>query len=168
MILPKQTYNPFSGFKPYIPGRPQTQEEFNSELQKMAQHYDRQVGEFVKHFNTETGKHNDTVDTVKRASGVATELTINNLISGSGGSSSGGGGSTIHLRSQAVALVANVSKSVVFSTPIPVTFSITSIRAVNSQGWQVTDLTLSAISATGFTVVAPEDCTLYYMAIEAI
>lgn len=166
MISPNQTYNSFENFRPFIPGQPQTTEEYSAELEKLSKHYNKQIKQFIDHFNREQGKHNDTIDAIKQGSGVAAEMTINNLISAAGGGGGSTGSTGPEIRGKTESLTANVSKNIVFSSPIATTFALTSLRLYNSTNLYITDFTISSITANGFTIVCPETCTLVYLAVE--
>ena len=118
-------------------------------------------------------KLTDQLQAMKRdiLSGVANvgNVTIN-IGSTPGGSSSGGGSSStlgfLRGRSRTESLVANTPKPITFSSPMGAVFSIPSLRLIDTNGYTLQEYTLTSITANGFTITAPADCTLYYLAVE--
>ncbi len=90
-------------------------------------------------------------------------INVGSIAGSSGGSSSST--SSTQLRSKSVSITANVTTSVVFSSPMGVVFSIPSLRVVDANGYILQDYTISNITANGFDFLAPVDCTLTYLAV---
>lgn len=99
------------------------------------------------------------------ANQAAVTINVGNVAGSSGGSSSSSTG-YLKGRSQTVVLTANVTKSIVFSSPMGIVFSIPSLRVIDSNGYILQDYTISNITANGFDIVAPVDATLYYLAVQ--
>lgn len=91
-------------------------------------------------------------------------INVGGVVGASGSSSTTASGS--QLRSKSESLTANVTKTIVFSSPLGVVFTIPSLRIIDSSGYILQDYTISNITAAGFDILAPVDCTLYYLAVQ--
>ena len=94
----------------------------------------------------------------------AVTINVGGIAGSSGGSSASSSGVT--LRNKTESLTANVTKTVTFSSPFGAAYTIPSLRLIDSNGYALQDFSITNITAAGFDITAPADCSLYYLAVE--
>jgi len=88
------------------------------------------------------------------------------IISGGGGSSSSAASLTFRGRTESFS--ANITKNIIFSSPMGATFSLSSLRVLDTSGMAVMDFAISNLTASGFDFLCPVDGTLTYLSVEDV
>ena len=131
----------------------------------------RAYDSLCEHVSKITGQLNSMKGDIERGGSSQSIISIiDQATAVSEGSGTGSTTSTpqIQIRCKTESFLANTLKNVSFSSTIAGTFSLSSIRVLDTTGYAVMDFTITNLTAAGFDFLCPVDGTLIYLAVEEI